>query len=312
MGQLDPHTISTVGIIGGGTIGASWAAYYLSRGLTVIVVDPFVEPAKLEATIRQMWQHLESLGLPPQANRENLAIYQEINASLEKVDVVQECCPEKLALKHQILAELERVVAPHVPIISSTSSLMASDIQSECRYGERVLVGHPFNPPHLLPLVEVVGGQKTSPEVIEWALDFYRWIGKVPVHVKKEAPGHIANRLTAALYREAVHIVTEGIGSVADVDSAITNGPGLRWALMGPHLIYHLGGGEGGIRHYLEHLGTAQENRWQSLGSPHLDEATKQKLIDGVEALVGDQSITELSQQRDEKLVKLLQLLRLA
>ncbi len=273
------------------------------------MVDPYPTETTLKATINQLWPALESLGLPTAANKDKISLQPNLDGSLAQVDFVQENSPENLALKQSLLAELEQVIRPDVVISSSTSSLLASDIQAKCQHPERVLVGHPFNPPHLLPLVEVVAGEKTAPEVVEWTMAFYRGIGKHPIRVKKETIGHIANRLTAALYREAVHIVAEGIGTVADVDAAITQGPGLRWALLGPHLTYHLGGGEGGIEHYLDHLGPTQENRWKQLGQPQLTEAVKQQLIEGVLEMVDNQSMIELTKQRDTALVELLRLI---
>jgi len=274
----------------------------------VVVIEPYRTEAAIRAAIEQMWVALETIGLGPLDDSRRLTVQRQIDRDIAGVDFIQENCPEDLAVKHMVMAELEQFVRPAVVISSSTSSLLASDIQAKCQHPERVLVGHPFNPPHLLPLVEVVAGRQTASDTVDWATEFYWWVGKYPVRVKKEVIGHIANRLTAALYREAVHIVAEGIGSVADVDAVITHGPGLRWALMGPHLTYHLGGGSGGIQHYLEHLGPTQENRWQELGNPRLTDAVKQQIIEGVLAIAGDQSIDDLAQQRDEGLVQLLKL----
>ncbi len=304
-----PNSVKTIGLIGGGTIGSSWAAYYLAHGFEVIVVDPYITATSLKAAINQLWPALEALGLPAAADKDRITLQPNIDPTLVKVDFVQENSLENLALKQAVIDELEEVIRADVIISSSTSSLLASDIQAGCQHPERVLVGHPFNPPHLLPLVEVVAGQKTTAEVVDWTMAFYEGLGKHPVQVKKEVIGHIANRLTAALYREAVHLVAEGIGSVADVDAAVTQGPGLRWALMGPHLTYHLGGGEGGIEHYLEHLGPTQENRWKELGQPQLTETVKQQLIAGVFEMVKGQSIAELAQQRDTDLVQLLNII---
>jgi 3-hydroxyacyl-CoA dehydrogenase len=228
------------------------------------------------------------------------------------VDFVQECGPERLAIKRAIIYQLDTHARADVVIASSTSALLATDLQNESRFPQRILVGHPFNPPHLLPLVEVVAGVQTAPSVVEWAMTFYAHIGKYPVHVKKEAVGHIANRLTAALFREALYMVEAGIASTADIDAVMTQGPGLRWALMGPFLTYHLAGGEGGIGHYMEHLGPTQEARWHTLGTPHLDEQLTQTVIQEVLHMVGAQSIAELAQHRDDDLVRLLSLLRQA
>jgi carnitine 3-dehydrogenase len=197
-------------------------------------------------------------------------------------------------------------VGPDIVVASSTSALLASDLQSESRHPERIVVGHPFNPPHLIPLVEVVGGSQTSAEVVAWTMDFYAHIEKYPVHVKKEAVGHIANRLTAALFREALYMVEAGIAEVADIDAVMTQGPGLRWASMGPFLTYHLAGGEGGIRHYMEHLGPTQESRWRTLGSPQLTPTLIETVVREVLAMVGETPIEELAQRRDEALIRQL------
>jgi 3-hydroxyacyl-CoA dehydrogenase len=229
---------------------------------------------------------------------------------MAEVEFVQECGPERLAIKQAIITEVEEQLAADVVIASSTSALLASDLQNGAHHPQRILVGHPFNPPHLLPLVEIVAGSQTAANVVEWTMAFYRHIGKYPVHVKKEAVGHIANRLTAALFREALYMVDEGIASVADIDAVITQGPGLRWASMGPFLTYHLAGGEGGIRHYMEHLGPTQEARWRTLGTPHLSEQLAQAVIHEVLQMLGQQSTAELVARRDEALVQLLTLFR--
>jgi 3-hydroxyacyl-CoA dehydrogenase len=185
-----------------------------------------------------------------------------------------------------------------------------SRLQNDCRHPERCVIGHPFNPPHLVPLVEVVGGEKTGSAAIERALAFYSAIGKQPIHVQREVPGHVANRLQAALWREALHLVAEGIASVADVDTAISAGPGLRWALMGPHLTFHLAGGVGGINHFLDQFAAPMANWWESLGNPTLTSALKERLAAGITAEVAGHGIAELSAWRDRFLVDLLALRR--
>lgn len=206
------------------------------------------------------------------------------------------------------MAEIEAVIGPAVPIASSTSSLLASDIQEGARYPGRILVAHPMNPPHLIPLVELVAGKLTTPEAMDRAQAFYDAIGRVTIRVQKERIGHLANRLTSALYREAVNIVAEGIGTVEDVDKAIAWGPGMRWAFMGPHLIYHLGGGKGGYRHYLEHLGPTQAARWQELGEPELTSEVIEALLNGLEVEIEGVDQAKLEQGRDAALVALAKL----
>lgn len=305
LATIDPLAVRHIGILGGGTIGASWAAYFLAQGKSVTVVDPFIDAADLHSSIEKMWPMLTKLGLSESADPSRVTHCAQIDDRLAAVEFVQECAPEKLDHKQALLSELETVIGADVVIASSTSSLLATDIQAHCTHPQRVLVAHPFNPPHLLPLVEVVAGTQTASTAVDWAMSFYESIGKAPVRVKQEATGHIANRLTAALYREVVHIVAEGIGTVADVDKVMTTGPGLRWALMGPNLTYHLGGGSGGIEHYMAHLGPTQETRWQTLGNPKLTDALKAQIVAEVLEMVGEQTIAELSQQRDERLVQL-------
>ncbi|MEM7028870.1 MAG: 3-hydroxyacyl-CoA dehydrogenase NAD-binding domain-containing protein [Chloroflexota bacterium] len=305
-----PTQVKSVGIIGGGTIGSSWAAYFLSRGLKVHIVDPNLSNETITDVIDQMWVGLAELGLPEQADKSQLSVTDAITSNLANVDFVQENSPERLATKQTVLAELEQVISPEIVISSSTSALLPSEIQANCQHPERVLAGHPFNPPHLVPLVEVVAGKKTTSDAVDWTMDFYQFVGRYPVHVKKEVVGHIANRLTAALYREVVHLIADGIGTVEDVDAVITQGPGLRWALMGPNTVYHLAGGQGGIQHYMDHLGYTQEMRWQELGNPRLTDEVRQTIVDGVTDMVGDQTIADLEAQRNERLIRLLQAIK--
>lgn len=297
-----------VAILGGGTIGTSWAAYFATQGWHVTVIDPFSGWASTWAAIQGMHPQLDALGAPHPPEADRFAWLSEPGPSLSKSHFVIECLPEKIDLKRSILPHLESHIQPETVISSSTSSLLATNIQAECTHPERVIVGHPFNPPHLLPLVEVVAGQQTSQATVDWTMALWQSVGKAPVLVKKEAVGHIANRLTAALFREAVHIVNEGIGTVGDVDDVITNGPGLRWAFMGSFLTYHLAGGAGGIEHFLDHLGPAHEARWETLGDPRLTDTVKAAIMEGTNELVGEKTTAELAQVRDDNLLALLKL----
>ena len=302
--------VNTVGIIGTGLIGGTWAAYFLSRGLSVRAWDPAtIARSHLNQVVRSALADLRVLRGDSSDPTGDLIFCDTLADAVTGSDYIQENGPEKLDLKQSLIAEIDRHAAPHVIIGSSTSSLKATDLQLRCRHPERVLVAHPFNPSHLLPLVELVRGAKTSEAVQNAAAEFFERIGKVPVRVQKEVVGHVANRMAAALWREAVHIVAEGIASVEDVDRSIRFGPGLRWAIDGPHMLYHLGGGDGGIRGYLEHLGPGQEARWQELGSPRLTEPVKEKIISGIEEEAAGKSVTELQNRRDRLLVELLKLL---
>lgn len=299
---------TSVGIVGGGLIGLSWASLFLARGCEVTVLDP--DPAtdgRLRTFLRDAWPNLATLGLT-QSEAIPEAIVTSDPAALAGVDFVQENGPERLEAKRAILAQVEAVLGADVVIASSTSSLRASDLQQGARHPERILVAHPMNPPHLVPMVELVSGQATSNTALEEAERFYAQMRRVTIRVKREVPGHLANRLTSALYREAVNLVAEGIADVADVDKAIAYGPGMRWAFMGPHLTYHLGGGAGGYRGYLDHLGPTQEARWQSLGTPKLTEEVKAALVEGVQRELEAQDEATLVERRDSGLVALLQL----
>jgi len=221
-------------------------------------------------------------------------------------EFVQESGPEREDLKIELFRTLDAAVPPETVIASSSSGLLMSRIQDGCRHPERCVIGHPFNPPHLIPLVEVVGGGRTAPEAVARAQAFYRQIGKEPIHVRKEVKGHIANRLQAALWREAVHLLADGVASVADIDKAIAFGPGLRWAFMGPNTTFHLAGGEGGMAHFLAHLGTPMESWWADLGAPRLTPEIRTRIVEGVAEAVGGRSIPELAADRDRRLLAIL------
>lgn len=301
-------TVKRVAVIGAGTIGASWAAYFLSRGLPVTVSDPSPgAPDLMRRMIDSAWPILMRLGGRPDADPKAWTFHADPVAALDGADFVQESAPERIEIKQDLLARIDAALPADVVIASSTSGLLASRLSERCTHPERVVIGHPFNPPHLIPLVEVVGGAKGSPEAVAAAMAFYRTIGKHPIEIRKEVPGHLANRLQAALWREAVHLVAEGVASVADVDAAISEGPGLRWALMGPHTTFHLAGGEGGMEHFLHHLLPALESWWTTLGNPKVDAAVQKILTEGVAEGTGGASTTELARRRDDALVRILE-----
>jgi 3-hydroxyacyl-CoA dehydrogenase len=246
--------------------------------------------------------------LPPSAPQERLTFCPTLEAAVLGTQFVQENAPEKETLKADLLARLDALLPPEVVIASSSSGLLMTQLQSGCRHPERMVIGHPFNPPHLMPLVEVVAGQRTAPATVARALGFYRALGKRPIHIRREVKGHLVNRLQAALWREAVHLLTEGVASAADIDTAISEGPGLRWALMGPNLLWHLAGGAGGIRHALAQFAQPIETWWQDLGEPRLDPPILDRIISEVEAEAGERSIEDLALWRDRLLVELLAL----
>ena len=308
---MSESKITKVVVVGAGLIGSSWASFFLAKGLTVVATDPSLQAeAKLKRFVIDAWEELTQLGLAESASKDKLEFTPDLSEAVKNAEFIQENAPEKLELKQNLYQEIEKYAPATSLIASSTSSLLMSDLQNKAKHPERFIIAHPFTPPHLLPLVEIVAGRKTSQATIARAMQFYESLGKHPLHVKKEVVGHIGNRLTSALYKEAVYLVEAGIASVEDVDAAITYGPGMRWAFMGPHLSYHLGGGEGGYRHYLDHLGATQEERWRHHGTPSLTPELKEKLIAGVEVATQGQSMEALRQKRDKGLLALLKLKR--
>ena len=299
--------IRRVAVVGTGVIGASWAAYFLAQGLKVSATDPAQGACeRLTEAVLQHWPTLVKSGLLEGASLDNLSFHGTLEAALEGVHFVQENGPERVDLKLALFERMDAALDQSVVIASSSSGLLMSDVQAACRHPERVVLGHPFNPPHLIPLVEVIGGKQTSPETIQRTLDFYRAIGKRPINPKKEVKGHIANRLQAALWREAFHLVAIGAASVSDIDDAIAYGPGLRWAVMGPFANLHLSGGEGGMRHLLEHLGGPIENWWDDLGTPALTPELKQQVIDGIDTELINRSDAQITTERDELILAML------
>lgn len=304
-------SVSSVAIIGSGTIGSSWAAHFLAQGLKVRCWDPMDGYAEnVTAFVARAWPLMTELGLVEGASLDNLSCHDRIADALEGVQFVQESGPENADIKASLMAEIDRDTAPDVVISSSSTALPVSEYQHKAAHPGRIVLGHPFNPPHLMPVVEVGGGKQTETWAVDQAMEFYAAVGKTPIRLKAEIPGHLVNRLQAALYQEAVHLVAEGYATVEDIDKAITGGPGLRWAFMGPHMTYHLGGGDGGIARYLDILGPSQERRWEALGKPELTDAVKQKIIDGIDAEARGRSIGQLTEERDATLLKLLKVLR--
>jgi 3-hydroxyacyl-CoA dehydrogenase len=302
--------IRRVAIIGTGVIGASWAAQFLAKGLDVIATDiaPDAETS-LRRFVKAAWPALERLGLAPGASQSNLTFTHDMPAAVKSADLVQENGPERIDFKKKLYRQLDELLPADVIIASSSSGLTMSEIQSACRlHPERCVIGHPFNPPHLVPLVEIVGGAKTSEATIERAAAFYTGLGKRAVRLHKEVPGHVANRLQAALAREVYYLVAEGVVSAADVDTALSWGPGLRWGIMGNMMLNHLGGGPGGIEHFFQQFTGPMTAWWKVLGQPVLTPEVQKKLIDSVHAEVGSRSIAELEAQRDEVLLGLLEL----
>jgi len=302
--------IRRVAIIGTGVIGASWAALYLAKGLDVAATDPAPNAeAVLRKFIDAAWPALKRLGLAPGASQSRLSFDADLATAIAGADLVQENGPERIDFKKKLYGQLDELLPPDVIIASSSSGLTMSEIQLGCpSHPERCVIGHPFNPPHLIPLVEIVGGAKTSEETIRRAAEFYTSIGQRTVRLNKEMPGHVANRLQAALGREVYYLVSEGVVSAADVDTALSWGPGLRWGIMGNMMLNHLGGGPGGIEHFFQQFTGPMTAWWKTLGSPVLTPEVQKKLIDSVHAEVGSRTIEELAAERDEILLGLLEL----
>jgi carnitine 3-dehydrogenase len=302
--------IRRIAIVGTGVIGASWAAEFLARGLDVIATDPAPKAeANLRKYIDEAWPALTAMGLSPKASRERLSFTLDMKTALSEADLVQENGPERPDFKIKLFADMDAATPVDSIIASSSSGLTMTVIQSGCARPERCVIGHPFNPPHMIPLVEVVGGAKTSPETVRRAIEFYASIGKKPIHLHKEVVGHVANRLQAAIYREVVNLVHLGVLDVTDADTAVCWGPGLRWGVMGPNLLFHLGGGQGGIQHFMEHLSGPLANWWKDLGSfTDWPDGLKETITAGTLKEVDGRTVDQLAATRDEVLLGLLQL----
>lgn len=301
--------IRNIAVIGTGTIGRSWAALFLTKGLTVHAHDPYPESlTALPRYVEQLWPTLAEGAALRSSWRDHLVIADSLAAAVAPADFVQENGPEDETVKPELIAAIDRCARGTTPIASSSSGLPVTTLQSQCLRPERVLVGHPFNPPHLVPLVEVVASARTSPDVVDAAMGFYHGIGKRPLRVRKEIQGYIANRLQNALFREAVHLVQEEVATVTDVDDALRYGPGLRWALMGPFLTYALGGGEGGMRRYFEIFAQELDFAWRDLGAPVLDDALRKRIIDQTEHMLGCLELEELRSRRDRAIADIVSL----
>ncbi len=300
-----PVDVRRVAVIGTGVIGASWAAHFLAHGLDVVASDP--APGAEERLRADVAAHSSSLTPTAGASPERLSFVADAGEAVAAADFVQENGPEREDVKHELYRVLDAAARPEVVLASSSSGLLPSAIARGCpMHPERVVIGHPFNPPHLIPLVEVVPGEKTSDEVVDRALAFYRAVGKRPIRVRQEVPGHIANRLQAALWQEAYSLVERGVATVADIDTAISQGPGLRWAIFGPFLNKHLSGGPGGIAHDLEHLGPPTEAWWRDLRQVTLTPELVAKLVAGVDDELAGTDVAEVVARRDAVLGALL------
>ena len=305
-----PEEVRTVACIGAGVIGGGWAAYFLGRGYRVVAWDPAADAEeRLRSLVRRAWPALTDLGLAPGADPDALVIAPDLATACAEADFVQESAPEVLDLKRSLLAEIDAVTPEPVVIASSTSGFGMTQMQDLCARPGRTVVGHPFNPPYLIPLVEVVGGADTSPDVVAWTGDFYRHAGKAVITMDREVPGFIANRLQEALWREALHMVAAGEATVEQIDLSITHGPGLRWPVQGPMLTFHLAGGPGGMAHMLDHFGPALLEPWTRLVAADLTPELRDAVVSGCERAAGSRSMDELVAERDRGVIAVLRAL---
>ncbi len=304
---VDGNQVKRVAVVGTGVIGASWAAFFLSRGLDVAATDPTTKGKEtLYSMLDRVWPDLAVVGLASGASLDRLTFSNDMAEALDGAEWVQESGPERVDFKRKLFADMDRLTPAHVILATSSSGLSMSEIQADCRRPERCVTGHPFNPPHLIPAVEVVGGRLTTEEAIALAMSFYKGIGKRPIRLLKEVNGHVSNRLQAALWRECVFLVSTGVISVSDVDEVMCWGLGPRWAVMGPNLLFHLGGGHGGLDHFIEHLGPPFSAWWNDLGRPELTAEVRSMLVSGVQEEVKGASIEALEARRDRMLTAVL------
>ena len=303
--------MATLAVVGAGVIGAGWAARALAHGLDVAAWD--VAPnwqAKLEAAVANAWPALAELGLFPGANMNRLRCAASLEDACANADFVQESAPERLDAKQRVLAAIDAATPASTVVASSTSGLLPTDLQKDCRQPQRIVVGHPFNPVYLLPLVEVLGGERTAAANVERACAFYADLGMHPLRVRKEVPGFLSDRLQEALWREALHLVNEDAASTEELDAAIVYGPGLRWAFMGTCLAFHMAGGEQGMKHFMAQFGPALKLPWTKLDAPELTPALIDKVASGTERQAAGRTVKELERQRDRCLLAIMRALR--
>jgi carnitine 3-dehydrogenase len=308
---VEPGQVSRVGIVGAGVIGGGWALHYLRMGLDVDVHDPGPHAQRdLLRMLDETWPLLERIGLRPGAGPDRLTFHTDLAAAVADADLVQESSPEDGQVKRGVIAAIDRAAGPDTVIASSTSGLVMTMLQADCARPERCVVGHPFNPPYLIPLVEVVGGERTDPAAVDWLVEFYACMDKRPLRLSRELPGFVGNRLQEAMWREALHMVAAGEATVGEIDEAIAYGPGLRWALMGPCLTFHLAGGGDGMAHMLDHFGPALLEPWTRLQAPPLTPQLRERMVAGCLEQADGRSVAELERRRDEFLAELLDLVK--
>lgn len=308
---LAPEDVTKVTSIGGGPIGGGWAAHFLARGydVTLYLHDEKETPA-FQAILDTAWISLTALGLAPGASLDRLRIVYDLHKAVREAQFIQESAPENLAMKQALYQQLGQIVPSGVVIGSSTSGLTMTDIQSNCATPGRCVIGHPFNPPYLLPLVEIVGGDNTDPAAVKWAGEFYKIAGKAPLLLKKEIPGFVATRLQEALWREALHMVANGEATPEDIDTALINGPAPRMAVQGQCMAFHVACGAGGMATNLDQFGPALKLPWTRLEAPELTQLLRDRMVDGCNDIAAGRGFEELAKTRDRQIVAVLNAIR--
>ena len=303
------NKIKKITVVGTGVIGAGWIARFLSHGYQVTAFDPAPgAEEKVREGLIALWPTLVKNNLADAEAMKNFTFENNLEKAVADADFIQENVPEREDIKRSVLAEIDGLTKVDAIISSSTSGYMPTLLQKDCKHPERVIVSHPFNPVYIIPLVEVVGGEQTDPKVVKRANDLFESVNMKPLIVRNEIDGHIGDRLMEAIWREALHIVNDGIATTEEVDASIVYGPGLRWALMGPFLTLHLAGGDQGMRHMLDQFGPALKLPWTKLEAPELTDELAEKVITGCEAQTEGQDMVQLEKRRDEFLVKLTEL----
>ena len=309
----DPQSVTRVASLGAGPIGGGWAAHFLARGYDVTAyLHDLSERAAFDSVLDTAWISLEKLGLAPGASLSRLRVTSDLEEALDGAQFVQESAPEKLEIKQALYAKMGAILPENVVIGSSTSGLTMTEIQAECSTPGRCVIGHPFNPPYLLPLVEIVGGKQTDPDAVTWAGAFYEAAGKAPLIMKKEIPGFVATRLQEALWREALHMVAAGEATPDDIDTALINGPAPRMVVQGQCMAFHVACGAGGMATNLDQFGPALKWPWTRLEAPELTQELRDRMVDGCNAIAGDRHFEEMAADRDRKIVAVLNALRQA
>ncbi len=305
----NPAGVGRLAVIGTGVIGAGWAARALARGLDVVASDPHPEAeARLRASLDNAWPALTRIGLAPGADRARLAFAGDLEEAVAGADFIQESAPEDIDIKIEVHRRIDAAARTETVVASSSSGLLPSEIQSGCAHPERVCIGHPFNPVYILPLVETLGGEKTEAATLDRADAFYTSIGMKVVRVRKEVPGYVCDRLQEALWREAQHLINDGVATTEDIDATLMDGPGFRLAIMGHCMTYHMAGGDGGMTHFLDHFGATLKLPWTSLKAPPMSDELSQKLIEGTAKQAGNKTVKELERERDDLLIGLFEL----